>query len=79
MRVRVSQTVENMRRGMTPTAAAEDAMKRIIEMVPHFQGALVAMHSNGTHGAAAVGWEFHYAVAESKGVPEVIKIAPLKY
>ena len=72
------QAVENMRRGLSPTAAAEDAMERILEMVPHFQGALVTMDSNGTHGAAAVGWEFHYAVAEAQGVPEVFKIAPLK-
>lgn len=63
---------------MTPTAAAEDAMKRILDMVPHFQGALVAMDSNGTHGAAAVGWEFHYAAAQASGVPQVFKISPMK-
>lgn len=69
-----------MRQGMSPTEATEDAMRRILELYPKFQGALVAMNSTGSHGAAAVGWVFHYAVADtsSSGVPEVFKIDPLK-
>lgn len=74
----VLQAVESMRQGMAPTEAAEDAMNRILELVPHFQGALVTMNSTGSHGAAAVGWVFHYAVAEDSGVPEVHRIEPLK-
>jgi hypothetical protein len=64
---------------MSPTHAAEDAMKRILELYPQVQGALVTMNSTGSHGAAAAGWEFHYTVAESSGVPEIHKIEPLRW
>jgi isoaspartyl peptidase/L-asparaginase-like protein (Ntn-hydrolase superfamily) len=64
------QALENMRQGMTPTAAAEDAVNRFLELFPQFQGALVTMNSKGSHGAAAVGWIFHYTVAKSSAIPE---------
>lgn len=73
------QAVENMRLGMAPSAAAEDAMQRILDVVPKFQGALVAMNASGGHGGAAVGWVFHYAVADAAtaGAPEVLEVLPM--
>lgn len=73
------QAVESMRLGMTPTAAAEDAMSRILAVVPDFQGALVAMNATGSHGGAAVGWVFHYAVADrsTRGEPAVLQVLPM--
>eukprot|EP00892_Ulva_mutabilis_P006099 jgi/Ulvmu1/3861/UM018_0080.1 len=73
------QAVESMRQGMAPTAAAEDAMQRILDVVPKFQGALVTMNATGGHGGAAVGWVFHYAVADAAagGVPEVLEVLPM--
>jgi hypothetical protein len=75
----VLQAVESMRRGMSPAAAAEDAMRRILAVVPHVQGALVTMNATGSHGAAAAGWTFKYTVASgaTNGRPNVLTIAPL--
>ncbi|CAH1778028.1 unnamed protein product, partial [Owenia fusiformis] len=57
------QTVENMRQGMAPDAAAIDALKKIIRYYPKFVGALVAATVNGTYGAACHGIpSFHYSV-----------------
>ncbi|GIY84509.1 n(4)-(Beta-N-acetylglucosaminyl)-L-asparaginase, partial [Caerostris extrusa] len=42
-------TVENMRRGMNPTAAAQDSIKRIIAKYPSFSGAIIAATMKGEY------------------------------
>jgi N4-(beta-N-acetylglucosaminyl)-L-asparaginase len=44
------QTVESMRRGMSPTAAAQDAIQRIANKYPNFIGAIIALDKYGNHG-----------------------------
>eukprot|EP00249_Psilotum_nudum_P002483 c15551_g1_i2 orf=308-1249(-) len=56
------QVVESMRQGRSPTEATEDAILRIKRKYPHFVGALVAVNSDGAHGAACHGWTFQYSV-----------------
>lgn len=76
-----AQVVESMRLGMGPGAAAEDAMRRIMDAAPPFQGALVALDARGNHGAAAFGWVFRYAVASAahSGEPQVHVVQPLTH
>ena len=76
------QVVESMRLGMTPTQATEDAMRRILRFIvggTQLQGALVAIDSNGNHGAAATGWTFQYSLRKDghPGDVEVFSVAPL--
>lgn len=42
--------VESMRRGMSPTEAVEEALNRIDQYYPAFQGALVAVDTSGNYG-----------------------------
>lgn len=44
------QTVEFMRNGMSPSQAAEHALRRILKYYPQFQGALVAANKTGAFG-----------------------------
>jgi N4-(beta-N-acetylglucosaminyl)-L-asparaginase len=44
------QAVENLRQGMTPTAAAEEAIKRIIKYYPKAQAAIVVASIKGDYG-----------------------------
>lgn len=44
------QAVENMRNGMTPTKAAEDAILRVSKYYPDFSGAIVAANVAGEYG-----------------------------
>ena len=39
-----------MRLGMDPTAAVEDALKRINRYYPEYSGALVAVNISGAYG-----------------------------
>lgn len=73
------QVVESMRQGLSPTQAAEDAVRRIVKHVPAFVGALVAVSKDGRHGGAAHGWQFVYSVASgaSGGVVETVEINPI--
>jgi len=74
------QALENMRRGMTPTAACEDAMRRIVNFFPSFTGAVVAVDKiSGEYGAAGYGWTFSYSVQTPKtdGVT-VVSVPPMK-
>jgi len=74
------QALENMRQGMTPTAACENVMRRIINYYPSFTGAVVAVDKiSGEYGAAGYGWTFSYSVQTPKtnGV-QVISVAPMK-
>lgn len=57
--------VENMRRGMSPQNACEDALRRIVKInggMVDFQGAFVALSINGEIGAASLQPGFQYAL-----------------
>ena len=57
--------VENMRHGMSPQEACEDAVKRIIKRhkgKPDFQDAFIALNKKGEYGAAAIRKDFQYAL-----------------
>ncbi len=73
------QVVEAMRRGLSPQAAAEEAVRRIARRVPTYVGAVVAVSKDGRHGAAAHGWQFSYSVvsAASGGRVETVAVEPL--
>lgn len=55
------QAVENLRRGMTPTEAAEDAVRRMLRKYPDISSGIVVVSNKGEHGAAASGWTFTYS------------------
>ena len=44
------QAVENMRNGMSPVKAAEDAVLRIAKYYPNYSGAIVAANVGGEYG-----------------------------
>ena len=44
------QAVENMRNGMSPARAAEDAVLRIAKYYPDYSGAIVAASIHGEYG-----------------------------
>jgi hypothetical protein len=67
-----------MRRGMHPTAAARDAVRRVHAGAGAFQGALVALDAAGRHGGAALGWTFHYSAKSGSGAVVVIEVPPMK-
>lgn len=56
------QTVENMRHGMSPSDAANDAVRRIRRVYPDFKGGIVAVNKKGQFGGACNGWTFTYSV-----------------
>ncbi|XP_065190416.1 N(4)-(Beta-N-acetylglucosaminyl)-L-asparaginase-like [Sycon ciliatum] len=60
------QTVENMRHGMTPQAAAEDAIRRIMRKYPTFAGGIVAVNREGEYGAASHSFNLTYSVRNKK-------------
>ena len=52
-----------MRSGMSPTAAAEEAIQTSAQYYPDFSGALVAVNVTGEYGAASIGFKwFKYTV-----------------
>lgn len=55
------QAVENLRRGMGPTEAAEDAVRRMVRKYPDVSSGLVVVDKEGRHGGAASGWTFTYS------------------
>lgn len=58
-----------MRRGSTPTVAAEFAIHRIVSKYPNFMGAVIAINVNGEFGAACNGIkEFPFSVGNEEGV-----------
>ena len=42
--------MESMRLGLSPTEAAEEALKRITSFYPNFNGALIAINITGHYG-----------------------------
>jgi N4-(beta-N-acetylglucosaminyl)-L-asparaginase len=70
--------VENMRRGMSPTDASLDALRRIVRFTveprllredgrPDFNVNFYAVNKDGEHGAAAIWSGSQYSVFDSKG------------
>ncbi|KAI1826780.1 asparaginase [Xylaria intraflava] len=55
------QAVENLRLGMSPKAAAEDAVRRMLKKYPTIQSGIVVVNKKGEHGGAGSGWTFTYA------------------
>ncbi|PNS18682.1 hypothetical protein CAC42_5221 [Sphaceloma murrayae] len=72
------QAVENLRQGMTPQAAAEDAVKRMLRKYPDTSSGIVVTDNKGNHGAAASGWTFTYAFrGASMNATTVITVSPV--
>lgn len=55
------QAVENLRLGMSPKQAAEDAVRRMLRKYPDVQSGIVVVNNKGDHGGAGSGWTFTYA------------------
>ncbi|KAF4982767.1 hypothetical protein FZEAL_1668 [Fusarium zealandicum] len=73
------QAVENLRRGMSPTEAAEDAVSRMLRRYPKISSGIVVVNNQGEHGAAGSGWTFTYSYrGGSMGETEVVTVPPLK-
>jgi N4-(beta-N-acetylglucosaminyl)-L-asparaginase len=72
------QAVENLRRGMTPTRAAEDAVSRMLRKFPQIQTGVVVVDKEGNHGGAGSGWTFTYAFrGGGMNGTEVVEVPPL--
>lgn len=72
------QAVENLRRGMTPTEAAEDVVRRMMRRHPNLASGIVVVDKEGNHGAAASGWTFTYAFqGGDMGEVKVVTVAPV--
>ncbi|PSR77181.1 nucleophile aminohydrolase [Coniella lustricola] len=55
------QAVENMRRGLSPQEAADDAVSRMIKRYPMAMTGIVVVDNKGQHAGAGSGWTFTYA------------------
>lgn len=75
-----AMAVQSMRLGMDPTAACADQIKRVANLYPAVQLALLCANSTGNLGAAAVGWTFTYSYAspDTNGKPVTVQVPPLK-
>jgi N4-(beta-N-acetylglucosaminyl)-L-asparaginase len=73
------QAVENMRRGMAPDAACDDAVRRIARYYPSFELGLVCLAANGQVGAASHGWTFTYCAAspDTQGAAVCTHVPPM--
>ncbi|KAK4223106.1 asparaginase-domain-containing protein [Podospora fimiseda] len=72
------QAVENLRRGMSPTEAAEDAVKRMVRKYPNVSSGIVVVNNKGEHGAAGSGWTFTYAFrGGNMQATEVVTVPPI--
>ncbi|AEO59697.1 asparaginase [Thermothelomyces thermophilus ATCC 42464] len=72
------QAVENLRLGMTPTEAAEDAVRRMLRKYPTISSGVVVVNNKGEHGAAGSGWTFTYSFRGGKmDAAEVVSVPPL--
>lgn len=73
------QAVENLRQGMTPTQAAEDAVRRMLRKYPDISSGIVVLNNKGEHGAAGSGWTFTYSYrGGSMDKTEVVTVPPLE-
>ena len=72
--------VENMRRGMAPLAACEDAVQRIMRHVSDFAIGIVCLNARGDFAAASHGWSFKYCAqggAAGAAQPNCTVVVPL--
>lgn len=59
--------VEYMRNGLSPSAAGQKALKRIVKYYPNFFGGIIVVNRDGQYGAACHGMdEFPYSVASEQ-------------
>lgn len=73
------QAVENLRLGMTPKAAAEDAVRRMVRKYPSVASGIVVVDRTGQHGGAGSGWTFTYAFRGGKmNATEVVQVPPIE-
>ncbi|KAI1178304.1 asparaginase [Nemania sp. FL0916] len=72
------QAVESLRHGMTPKAAAEDAVRRMVRKYPDVQSGIVVVNKKGEHGGAGSGWTFTYAYrGGTMNETAVVSVPPL--
>jgi len=72
------QAIESLRRGLSPTEAAEDAVRRMVRRYPTVSSGIVIVDKEGNHGAAASGWTFTYAFRGGEmGGAEVVTVPPI--
>jgi N4-(beta-N-acetylglucosaminyl)-L-asparaginase len=73
------QAVESMRRGMTPTEAANDAIARMLKRYPKIRAGVVVVDKNGCHAGAASNWAFSYSFRGGDMTKSSVRqIAPLQ-
>ncbi|KAL6408227.1 putative asparaginase [Ilyonectria robusta] len=73
------QAIENLRRGMSPTEAAEDVVLRMVRKYPQVSSGIVVVNNKGEHGAAGSGWTFTYAYrGGAMGSTQVVTIPPVE-
>ncbi|CAI4214691.1 unnamed protein product [Parascedosporium putredinis] len=73
------QALENLRNGMSPTEAAENAVSRMLRRHPDLQSGIVVVDNQGRHGAAASGWTFTYAFRGGEmNATQVVTVQPVK-
>ncbi|KAF5021717.1 hypothetical protein F66182_6244 [Fusarium sp. NRRL 66182] len=73
------QAVENMRRGLSPKEAAEDAVLRMMRKYPDISSGIVVVDRFGVHGAAGSGWNFTYSYRGGKmKKTQVVTVAPIQ-
>nr|CAD7444107.1 unnamed protein product [Timema bartmani] len=59
--------VEQLRSGVTPSAAGENALRRIVALYPDFVGGIVVLSIDGQYGAACHGMNtFKYSVCNQQ-------------
>ncbi|KAI0839946.1 asparaginase-domain-containing protein [Hypoxylon sp. FL0890] len=72
------QAVENLRLGMSPKQAAEDAVRRMLRKYPDVQSGIVVVNNKGDHGGAGSGWTFTYAYrGGTMNETAVVSVPPL--
>lgn len=72
--------VEEMRRGSSPTVAAQTAISRITKKYPNFMGAVLVCRLDGQYGAACNGMDnFPFSVANEKSGGAILNWVPCNY
>ncbi|KAJ4258757.1 hypothetical protein NW762_007844 [Fusarium torreyae] len=73
------QAIENMRNGLSPKEAAEDAVLRMVRKYPDLSSGIVVVDRYGTHGAAGSGWNFTYSYRGGKmKKTKVVTVPPVR-
>lgn len=73
------QAVESLRRGLSPKAAAEDAVRRMLRRYPSVSAGIVVVDTAGNHGGAGSNWNFTYAFrGGAMNATTVVTVPPLQ-